>query len=78
MFAFYMSHSDTIGDDIVQALQQICSTSSMLEEFAQDLIYIIPKASGISSDIRKWRPTSPKIISQNASDNLHGIEMHQI
>jgi hypothetical protein len=59
----------------VQALREIYNTGKMPKKLSEGLIYIIPKATGISSDIRQWHPitllnTIYKIMAKTLSNRI--------
>ena len=53
---FYKKYWDLFKADLILAFQYIFDYGEMPDTMSEGLIYLIPKADGISEDIRKWRP----------------------
>ena len=75
---FYKKYWEILKDDLTAAFQHMFECGEMPMSVSEGLIYLIPKAEGVSEDIRKWRPitllnTSYKIFAKLLSSRLQEL-----
>ena len=67
-----------IGVDILSAIQAMYDSGDMPDNLSEGLIFLIPKVSGPSNDVRKWRPitllnTLYKIMAKTLCNRLQTV-----
>ena len=53
---FFEVHWDIIGGKLVEVCNEIFRTRHIPKEMSTGLIYMIPKGSSLSDDVKNWRP----------------------